>query len=67
VYVRNAQDLPLIKQAIQVHLNATCKAIYILADICRQDLLLEIEAIAQADMTQVDVSQAHMMQADLSQ
>jgi chorismate lyase/3-hydroxybenzoate synthase len=61
VYVRNAQDLPLIKQAIQDHLNATCKAIYILADICRQDLLLEIEAIAQAD-----ISQMNMAQVDLS-
>lgn len=60
VYVRNAHDLPLIKQAIHDHLNATCKAIYILAEICRQDLLLEIEAIAQADMSQVNLTKADL-------
>lgn len=56
VYVRNAQDLPLIKQAMQSYHNDASKAIFILADICRQDLLLEIEATAQVEMAQWDVA-----------
>lgn len=50
VYVRNAEDLAAIQQVIDDHLQAPAHAIYILADICRQDLLLEIEATAQVKL-----------------
>ena len=52
VYVRNALHLPLIQQAMQPHLNSASKTMYIQADICRQDLLLEIEATAQIHLGQ---------------
>lgn len=40
VYVRNAADLPLI----QSQLRTRAQVLYLLADVCRQDLLVEIEA-----------------------
>lgn len=48
VYVRYAADLPLIQNEMQRYLNSTIKAVFIQADICRQELLLEIEATADA-------------------
>lgn len=48
VYVRYAADLPLIQNEMQRYLNNTIKAVFIQADICRQELLLEIEATADA-------------------
>jgi chorismate lyase/3-hydroxybenzoate synthase len=50
IYVRHAYDLPAIQQVIQDHFEAPVHAIYILADICREDLLLEIEATAQVKL-----------------
>ena len=44
VYIRHVADLSLIKNEIQRHLGNTIKAVYIQADICRKELLLEIEA-----------------------
>ena len=44
VYVRRPADLPVIKAELAAALGAGAKVIYLQADICRQDLLVEIEA-----------------------
>jgi enamine deaminase RidA (YjgF/YER057c/UK114 family) len=44
VYVRHATDLPLVRS--QLHTQA--QVLYLLADVCRQDLLVEIEALGRA-------------------
>jgi hypothetical protein len=44
VYVRHATDLPLI----QSQLHTLTQVLYLQADICRQDLLVEIEAVGRA-------------------
>ena len=44
VYVRRPQDLPVIRAELAAALEPTSKVIYLQADICRQDLLVEIEA-----------------------
>jgi chorismate lyase / 3-hydroxybenzoate synthase len=44
VYVRRPADLPVIKAELAAALGARTKVIYLQADICRQDLLVEIEA-----------------------
>jgi enamine deaminase RidA (YjgF/YER057c/UK114 family) len=44
VYVRHATDLPLVRS--QLHTQA--QVLYLLADVCRQDLLVEIEAVGRA-------------------
>lgn len=46
VYVRNHSDLPTIRALIESTLGKEIPSIYLLADICRSELLLEIEAIA---------------------
>lgn len=46
VYIRNPLDLSLVKNEMERYLNAPIKAIFVQADICRKDLLLEIEATA---------------------
>jgi chorismate lyase/3-hydroxybenzoate synthase len=46
VYVRHAADLPLIQAELRTALGATSRAVYLQADICRRDLLVEIEATA---------------------
>lgn len=46
VYARQAADMPLIRQEMLRILGADMQAIFIQADICRTDLLLEIEATA---------------------
>lgn len=46
VYIRYAEDLPLVKDEMQKHIGGTLKAVFIQADICRHELLLEIEATA---------------------
>lgn len=52
VYVRHAQDLPLIRPCFEAQVGpdslAARSAIYLEADICRADLLVEIEAHAVA-------------------
>lgn len=47
VYVRNSADLPLIQSQLQGALGPKAQVIYLQADICRQDLLVEIEAIGR--------------------
>jgi chorismate lyase/3-hydroxybenzoate synthase len=44
VYVRRPADLPVIQGELATALAAGARAIYLQADICRQDLLVEIEA-----------------------
>lgn len=54
VYVRHAHDLNAIQQTIQAYLKGPAHAIYILADICRHDLLLEIEATSQVKLDLIE-------------
>lgn len=49
VYLRYAADLSLVRNEIQRHLGSTTRAVFIQADICRQELLLEIEATAECN------------------
>jgi enamine deaminase RidA (YjgF/YER057c/UK114 family) len=44
VYVRRPEDLPLIQSELAATLGSQAQVIYLQADICRQDLLVEIEA-----------------------
>ncbi len=44
VYVRNPVDLPLIQFQLQAALGPGAPILYLQADICRPDLLVEIEA-----------------------
>jgi len=46
VYVRHEDDLPVIRSLIESTLGRRVPSLYLLADICRSELLLEIEAIA---------------------
>ncbi|MGB7816864.1 MAG: Rid family hydrolase [Methylotenera sp.] len=46
VYVRHAADLSRVRNEMQRHMDGTIKAVFVQADICRQELLLEIEATA---------------------
>lgn len=44
IYVRHAQDLSVIQQQI-THAYPSVPAVYVAADICRSDLLLEVDGI----------------------
>lgn len=46
VYVRHASDMPRIRDEMQRVITGALQATFVQADICRQDLLLEIEASA---------------------
>lgn len=46
VYVRNSDDVPLIDQVLRGALPESTRLLYLRADICRKDLLVEIEATA---------------------
>lgn len=46
VYVRQAADFPAIRETLAGLLGETAEIVYVQADICRHDLLLEIEAVA---------------------
>ena len=48
VYIRHAADISLVRNEIHRHLGEATKAVFIQADICRQELLLEIEATAES-------------------
>lgn len=45
VYIRNSDDYPLISQKLNNKLGDRASIMYLNADICRSDLLVEIEAI----------------------
>jgi chorismate lyase / 3-hydroxybenzoate synthase len=46
VYVRNAADVATIREELERAVGPGLHAVYLQADICRQDLLLEIEAVS---------------------
>lgn len=46
VYIRHAKDFPAIQSIIENSIGNQISCMYLLADICRSELLLEIEAIA---------------------
>jgi len=46
VYVRHAADFPRVRETLQRLVGASAEIVYVQADICRHDLLLEIEAMA---------------------
>lgn len=47
-YVRRPADLPVIRAALSDALGAGSEVVYLQADICRGDLLVEVEATAQS-------------------
>ena len=49
VYLRHAADLPLVKAMLEKEFGTECRAVYLQSDICRSDLLLEIEGIYFSD------------------
>lgn len=53
VYVRRPADLPLIQTELKAALGAGARAVYLHADICRQDLLVEIEATGMYPLSAV--------------
>ena len=46
VYVRHAEDHPVVQAIVEEKLGADAPVLYVQADICRADLLVEIEAMA---------------------
>jgi chorismate lyase/3-hydroxybenzoate synthase len=50
VYVRRPADLPVIQAALNSALTQGARVIYLQADICRQDLLVEIEAVGMCPL-----------------
>lgn len=46
VFVRHERDLPAIRQRIDRQIDSQVEVLYLRADICRADLLLEIEGVA---------------------
>jgi chorismate lyase / 3-hydroxybenzoate synthase len=45
VYVRNPSDLLAIEATLSELLNPVASIVYLQADVCREDLLVEIEAV----------------------
>jgi hypothetical protein len=52
-YVRHPEDQPLVRQVLAGHGLDADKVLYLHADICRSDLLVEIEAIGPARLLQI--------------
>jgi chorismate lyase/3-hydroxybenzoate synthase len=50
VYLRHIEDLPMLQAKVKSEFGAGCKAVYLHSNICRADLLLEIEAAYFHDM-----------------
>jgi hypothetical protein len=48
VYVRAPKDLPTIRAELESALGSDANLLYLKADICRQDLAVEIEAVGGA-------------------
>jgi enamine deaminase RidA (YjgF/YER057c/UK114 family) len=46
VYIRHAVDFPVVRATLLPQIGETAEIVYVQADICRSDLLLEIEAMA---------------------
>jgi len=45
--VRDRADLPIIQSQLQGAVSAAARVLYLQADICRPDLLVEIEAVGK--------------------
>jgi len=43
VYLRHIEDLPMVRAKVQAEFGQACRAVYLHSNICRSDLLLEIE------------------------
>ena len=43
VYLRHVEDLPMVQAKVQAEFGLACKVVYLHSNICRSDLLLEIE------------------------
>ena len=48
VYIRHARDFPLIRARLEALLPKNTQCLYLEAEVCRPELLLEIEAVASA-------------------
>jgi chorismate lyase/3-hydroxybenzoate synthase len=46
VYVRRSEDLPAVRDGLVARLGQAVPVLYLQADICREELLLEIEGVA---------------------
>jgi len=46
VYVRHPEDLPAVRARLEERLGSALPVLYLQADICREELLLEIEGLA---------------------
>jgi hypothetical protein len=47
VYVRRARDLDAIRSVLSAALRPTAPILYLQADVCREELLVEIEATGE--------------------
>jgi enamine deaminase RidA (YjgF/YER057c/UK114 family) len=50
VYVRQPQDLDAIRDALLASLQPSTSVVYLKADVCREDLLVEIEATGESEV-----------------
>lgn len=50
IYIRHAADFSAVQQTLAAQLGATAEVVYVEADICRDDLLIEIEAMASHEL-----------------
>jgi chorismate lyase/3-hydroxybenzoate synthase len=48
VYIRHPRDFPLIRARLEALLPKNTQCLYLEAEVCRPELLLEIEAVASA-------------------
>lgn len=53
VYIRHASDYPAIRDTLQQLLGSDVRAVYVQAEICRSDLLIEIEAYATGQRVKI--------------
>jgi len=45
IYLRHMHDLEVVRAKVQAEFGSACKAVYLHSNICRSDLLLEIEGV----------------------
>lgn len=49
IYLRHLHDLDIVRSKVMEEFGETCKAVYLHSNICRSDLLLEIEGVYFSD------------------
>ncbi len=59
-YIRHVEDVPIVRQVLAGHGLDADAVLYLHADICRADLLMEIEAIGPAQSIEVTTERADM-------